>query len=341
MRRMGEIDLPDRLAPGVPVWVTQVVVGILCALGGGVIRLLFDLVAPGTAPFALVFPALIMATLFARWPAGVLTAIISIRYASRFVLVKGGVTAATLADPTGIQRTLVVSAAAGITIVIAEGFRRAVRNAAAERDREIADRDLFLAEFDHRMKNNFAIVAGLLDMQKRRAEEPATVAALETARMRVESIAQAHRHLYRGSGDRLGAVEIRDYLRELCGALAEALFLGGKVTLVCEADAGSLPRDRAVSIGLIVNELVTNAAKHAFAGRDTGRIDVMFRDDGDDGWLLRVADNGVGLPVEAGVPGTGHGLGTRLIDAFARQAEATITTESSPSGTSVTLVLSA
>lgn len=338
MRRVGEIDLPDRLAPGIPVWVTQIGVGILCACGGGVVRFFFDLVSPGTGPFALVFPALILATLFARWPAGVLTAAISILYAWRVVLVKEGPTSASLADPTGIHRMLVIAAAAAITIFIAEGFRRAVRHAAAERDREIADRDLFLAEFDHRMKNNFAIVAGLLDMQKRRAEDPATAAALETARMRVESIAQAHRHLYRG-GDRLGVVEMGDYLHQLCGALAEALFLSGKVTLVCEAEAAQVPRDRAVSIGLIVNELVTNAAKHAFVGRETGRIEVTFRNRGD-GWTVDVADNGVGLPSgsTSAPPGS---LGTRLIDAFARQAEGRLHTESGPTGTRVTLDLHA
>lgn len=338
MRRVGEIDLPDRLAPGIPVWATQIGVGVLCAGGAGVVRLFFDMASPGTGPFALVFPALILATLFARWPAGVLTAAISILYAWRFVLVKEDLTADALADPSGISRTLVISVAAAITIFIAEGFRRAVRHAAAERDREIADRDLFLAEFDHRMKNNFAIVAGLLDMQKRRAEHPATTAALETARMRVESIAQAHRHLYRGS-DRLGVVEMGDYLHQLCGALAEALFLSGKVTLVCEAEAAQVPRDRAVSIGLIVNELVTNAAKHAFVGRETGRIEVSFRNRGG-GWTLAVADNGVGLPPK-GAPVSPGSLGTRLIDAFARQAEGRLHTESDPTGTCVTLDLHA
>ena len=340
MGRVGEIDLPDRLAPGIPRWVTQLGVGVLCGLAAIGGRMLLDLVVPGVGPYALVFPALILATLFAHWPAGVLTAALAILYAWRTVLL--GLAAPTLqstiADPHGVVRTLVISAAAGITIAIAELFRQAVRQAAAERDREIADRDLFLAEFDHRMKNNFAIVAGLLDMQARRADHPATAAALETARMRVESIAQAHRHLYRGS-DAIDAVEMGDYLHKLCGALVEALFLGGKVTLTCECDSAQLPRDRAVSIGLVVNELVTNAAKHAFTGRDSGRIHVTFREHGG-GWTLSVTDNGVGLPPKGAAAPRG-GLGTRLIDAFARQAEGRLHTESGPDGTRVTLDLNA
>jgi len=130
-----------------------------------------------------------------------------------------------------------------------------------------------------------------------------------------------------------------DYLHQLCGALAEALFLSGKVTLVCEADKAQVPRDRAVSIGLIVNELVTNAAKHAFVGRETGRIEVTFRNRGG-GWALGVADNGVGLPSSSTSVPPGS-LGTRLIDAFARQAEGRLHTESGPTGTRVTLDLQA
>ena len=339
MGRVGEIDLPDRLAPAVPAWATQLAVGLLCGFAAIAGRLLLDLVVPGIGPFALVFPALILATLFAHWQAGLLTAALSILYAWRTVLLGlAAPTVPTTVDPYGIARALVISAAAGITIVIAETFRRAVRTAAAERDREIADRDLFLAEFDHRMKNNFAIVAGLLAMQKRRAESPETAAALETAQLRVESIAQAHRHLSRG-GDRLGVVEMGDYLHQLCGALAEALFLSGNVNLVCEADETLMPRDRAVSIGLVVNELVTNAAKHAFTGRDAGRIEVTLRTHGG-GWTLSVADNGVGLSAGPAVASRGN-LGTRLIDAFARQSEGRLHTESGPEGTRVTLELAA
>jgi len=100
-----------------------------------------------------------------------------------------------------------------------------------------------------------------------------------------------------------------------------------------------VPRDRAVSIGLIVNELVTNAAKHAFVGRESGRIEVTFRNRGG-GWTLSVVDNGVGLPAK-GAPVSPGSLGTRLIDAFARQAEARLQAESDVAGTRVTLDLQA
>jgi two-component sensor histidine kinase len=277
-----------------------------------------------------------LATLFARAAAGVVAATIMILYIWYYLFPIQN--SFRFVDTAGALSVLVVTMTAALTIVIAELFRRAARKATQERDREISDRDLFLVEFDHRMKNNFAIVAGLLDMQKRRATDPATVDALETAQMRVDSIARAHRHLYRGSGQP-GTVEMRDYFGDLCAALSESLFLRGGITLSCDCDEAAVPRDRAVSMGLIVNELVTNAAKHAFPGRDLGTITVTFRTR-PGGWEVTVADDGVGLP-EAAEPGPDHGLGSRLIEAFARQAGGTIHTDSDRTGTRVTIELAA
>ena len=129
------------------------------------------------------------------------------------------------------------------------------------------------------------------------------------------------------------------YLEELSAALAEALFLRGAITLDCVCDHGAIPRDRAVSIGLIVNELVTNAAKHAFVGRESGRIEVRF-ETAAAGWKLVVRDDGVGMPAEPGAPKDG-GLGQKLIDGFVRQARGKASVETGPEGTRVTIVLEA
>ena len=337
MNRMGDFDLCDRLAPTVPVWVTQVGVGLLSVAAARIVRMIFDIVAGGAAPFALIYPTIMLATLFARAFAGVVAATIMILYVWYYLFPIEN--SFRFANSAGAFSVGVVLVTAIMTILIAERFRSTARKATQERDRQIADRDLFLAEFDHRVKNNFAIVAGLLDMQKRRASDPATVEALGTAQMRVDSIARAHRHLYRG-GDHPGTVEMKDYLGDLCAALAESLFLRGGITLVCDCDEAAVPRDRAVSIGLVINELVTNAAKHAFPRRDLGTIAVTFRAK-QDGWVVTVADDGVGMPEAIAAPGPDNGLGSRLIEAFARQAGGTITTESGASGTRVMLELAA
>jgi two-component sensor histidine kinase len=337
MRGIGELDLAERLAPAVPRWVTAIGVGLLATACAAFARFLLDTLTPGAAVFPLVFPAAMVATLFAGWLAGATAGTISITFAWYYLYpIRNSFLFETPAAAASVGTVFIACA---ITVALAELFRRSVRRVTRERDREIAERDLFLEEFEHRVKNNFTLVASLLDMQRRRAGQGETAEALGAALSRVESIARAHRHLYRGASAP-GTVDMAGYLQELCTALAEALFLRGAITLDCDADPVALPRDRAVSIGLVVNELVTNAAKHAFAGRDTGAIQVRFRA-GDAGWLLTVADDGGGLPAKPR-PRTGNGgLGQRLIDGFARQAHGTVNTVSGPEGTIVTVALEA
>ena len=331
MARIGELDLPDRLHPAVPRWATQVGVALLCVGAAGVLRLTINLFAPGAAVFALVYPAIMIATLFARWQSGLLAAVISIAYAFFAVYLPSPST-----TQSGPYWTLfAVVFAAMLTVALAETFRRAVRRATDERDREIADRDLMLSEFEHRVKNNFQIVASMLDIQRRRVSDPAASEALGAAMMRVDSIARAHRHLYRdGQGSE---VNVSDYLTDLCNALSDALLLRGGVTLDCDVDAASIPRDHAVSIGLVVNELVTNAAKHAFVGRESGTIHVSWKHQPAGGWRLTVADDGVGLPAQPRPRRKDGGLGQRLVEAFAKQAGGTLTTASDANGTRVTM----
>lgn len=335
MARLGELDLPDRLAPTIPRWVTQLGVALLCAAAIEISRGLINLVAPGSAVFALIFPAIMIATLFARWPAGFMTAAITILY-TFFIVYLPSTQARVSIDPR--LAVFAVSVSALATIALAEVFRRAVHRATVERDREIADRDLMLSEFEHRVKNNFQIVASMLDIQRRRVADPAASEALGAALMRVDSIARAHRHLYRDG--QAGEVNVREYLEDLCRTLSDALLLRGGITLNCDADAAPIQRDHAVSIGLVVNELVTNAAKHAFGGRESGTIHVSWkRREG--AWRLTVADDGVGLPAGGGARAkrSDGGLGSRLIEAFAKQAGGTLTTQSDAHGTRVTMDL--
>ncbi|MBN8808143.1 MAG: sensor histidine kinase [Sphingomonas sp.] len=332
MARLGELDLPDRLAPTVPRWVTQLALALLCSAGVEISRSVVNMLAPGSAIFALVFPAIMMATLLARWQSGLLTALISILYTFFTVYLPAPAARGAINPRFAV---FAVAVAAILTVILAETFRRAARRAMAERDREIAARDLMLSEFEHRVKNNFAIVGGMLDIQRRRAGDTPAGEALASAMRRVDSIARAHRHLYRHGPS--SEVDVRDYLVDLCAALAEALLLRGGVTLTCDADPAQIPRDDAVSIGLIVNELVTNAAKHAFVGRERGTIAVSWKRRGDDGWRLTVADDGVGIPPEPRPASPDGGLGQRLIDGFARQAKGTLTTASGGHGTTVTM----
>ncbi len=336
MPKLVEFDLADALVDWFPVWVTQIGVGVFTVVTFGLMRVSLDFFAPGVAPFAMIFPGIMLATLAGRLLAGVICAVSLVLGAWYFIMPVQRSFA--FADSSGLATIIMVSIAAVITVTFAEVFRRAVRNAAAERDRQIAERDLFLEEFDHRVKNNFAIVVSLLELQRRRAD-PTTAAALREALMRVESIGRAHRHLYRG-GDQPGAVQISQYLSELCAALADVLNMRGAISLDFSSDDALLPRDRAVSIGLVVNELVTNATKHAFHDREAGTIAVSFRQ-APGGWQVVVADDGIGMPARMTTQKRDGGLGSKLVEAFARQADGTISTQSDSTGTRVTLSLAA
>lgn len=330
------IDITMRVPGRLRAWLTAIGIGLSCAFGCIVLRWALDLIVPGGAPFALIFPAAMMATLFGRWIAGAVCGGITILFAWYFVYpVKNSF---AFASPAGMFSIIAIVIACVITVGVAELFARAVRRAQAERDREIAERDLYLREFEHRVKNNFTVVASLLDLQRRRSSDPATIAALGEALGRIDSIARAHRHLYRGGAR--DHVDMADYLGELCDALADSLLLRGTVTLECRATPAAMPRDRAVPIGLIVNELVTNAAKHAFKGREAGLILVSFGPS-EAGWTLVVSDNGVGMPDVLPEPTPGGGLGRRLIDAFTRQAGGTMTVDSDKLGTRVKVELEA
>lgn len=332
MTRLGELDIPERLSPFCPVWATQLLFGLLCTGAAAFARGVIDFLAPHTAHFALIYPAVLLATLFGRWQAGIVTLVSAALLSWRFVLLPGG--SFDPRDRGDVSQIAVNIASALCVLVLAEIFRRAAHRTVDERNAKIKECDLYLKEFDHRMKNNFTVVMSILEMQRRRVKEKTAKDALKEAGLRVKGIATAHSHLYRNTSD-FERVEMKSYLENLSAMLADGLFLHGDIQLSCEADYALMPRDRAVSIGLIVNELVTNAAKHAFIDRTGGKISVEFKVNGDSARVI-VDDNGRGIVDGAA---DGGGLGSGLVEAFAAQAHATAKRESSSNGTRITLSL--
>jgi PAS domain S-box-containing protein len=175
-------------------------------------------------------------------------------------------------------------------------------------------RALLLGELNHRVKNDFQIVSGLLELQARRSEDPAVRGELEKAQRRIAGIARAHQNLY--AEDAREEVDVEVYLGDICRHLAEGLFQDANAALEWRIAACSISRERAVAIGLIVNELITNSLKHAFADGRAGRVEVVFEAH-PDAMRLTVGDDGPGLPATYS---QSRGLGRSLIQAFARQA---------------------
>jgi two-component sensor histidine kinase len=194
---------------------------------------------------------------------------------------------------------------------------RALGTALDITDRKQAEADnlLLLDELNHRVKNSFATVASLLALRAKRARGEEARAQLTEAVNQVMSLAQVYAHLYAGGQPR--RLDIAEYLRDLCQGLAQGMTDGG-VEVKVRAQSANMETDRALPLGMAVNELVTNAIKYAFAGRRGGIIEVGFETNGD-GWRLTVSDDGVGLPRDYAQR---RGAGARLVRAFARQAGA-------------------
>jgi chemotaxis protein methyltransferase CheR len=187
----------------------------------------------------------------------------------------------------------------------------------------------------HRVLNNLQIIASILMLKTRKVQSEESRKDLRDAHDRVMSMAIVQQQL-QASGH--GApMEIGPYLSRLCGALAASMIGDNTaIKLEVEADAGAVVSGEAVSIGLIVSELVTNALKHAFPGGNGGQISVKYAVD-EANWCLSVSDNGVGLRQNGSR--RGHtGLGVAIVEALARQLKARVETTARSPGITVAIV---
>lgn len=220
-----------------------------------------------------------------------------------------------------------VVVALGLAIV-SEALRAAWdRAVAAERAK-----DMLLQELGHRTKNNLAIVISVLSLQARSKGNPEVRLALEKAVSRIQAMASAHDH-FQPFG-RNGRVEMRSYLEDLCRHLGDALRDVRPIAVKVEADEVNLKTEQAIPLGLIVNELVTNALKHAFPDDRSGTVAVTLRNTRPSLTLI-VEDNGIGFP-----PSREERLGSRLTRLLAEQLGATITWEKDGPGCRVRAILS-
>lgn len=170
---------------------------------------------------------------------------------------------------------------------------------------------LMAKEIDHRVMNSLQFVSGLLAMQSRSPDAGDAAAHLELAAHRVAAVAQVHRHFYADAGDEVACVP---YLQRLCGDLAAIL----DREIVVEGDDAMVPATSIQPIGLITNELVTNAAKHG-----AGRIDVVFRVSAGMNRLI-VCDEGSGLEEGFNPHSAAAGLGMRVITTLVKQLRGTL-----------------
>jgi two-component sensor histidine kinase len=294
------------------------------------LRALSDMWIPGVAPFAPLYPLLLVATLSGRLGGGLLAWAAMMGFAAYATISAADPgTAQALAGPRAI-----INAVVGLIMVaIAELARSQGVALVAEREARIAERDTLLSEVDHRVKNNLAILSSLFAMQIRSSASDEAKTALTKAMGRIQSLAQAYDRL-RYQPQSGAVLDAGPFLESLAESLRNALALDGGIALRVEADPVLIGRDRAVAVALLVNEVVTNAAKHAFVGREHGAIRVRLSAEGSNA-TLEIADDGIGMPSEVAKTG----LGRRLLETLAAMAKGKLALSTGPTGTRYRLKL--
>jgi two-component sensor histidine kinase len=199
----------------------------------------------------------------------------------------------------------------------------------------LRQKDLLLKEMSHRISNSLQIIASILLLKAHSVNSTETRRHLEEAHERVVAIAKVQNHLQPLPFG--GAIDAQRYLTSLVESLADSMIEDrGTITLRTEIDAGAFSSEEAVSIGLIVTELIINALKHAFTDATGDEVVVRYQV-GDANWRLSVSDNGKGMQRDLTDAPVRAGLGTSIVEALARQLGGRVQTAAESPGTTVSV----
>ncbi|MDZ7412966.1 MAG: PAS domain S-box protein [candidate division KSB1 bacterium] len=193
----------------------------------------------------------------------------------------------------------------------------------------LREKEVLLKEIHHRVKNNMQVISSMLRLQSNYIEDPRTLELFNESQNRVRSMALIHEQLYRS--DDLSRIDFGTYVRTLTSQVARSYESNASISLRVEVEGIALGVDTGIPCGLIINELVSNAFKHAFRGRERGTICVrMWRSATD--IVLSVSDDGIGFPKEIDFRNT-ESLGLQLVTTLTDQLEGSIELKSEGQGT--------
>lgn len=187
----------------------------------------------------------------------------------------------------------------------------------------LKEKELMLQEIHHRVKNNLQIVSSLLSLHAEYKEDPYLQKVLRECEHRVKSMALVHEELYRS--DNLAKVDLKNYCFSLSSNLLSIYGQAGKIRFHNLENSFFISIDRAIPIGLILNELLTNSLKYAFADQDKGEIFLILKHTGGN-VELEYRDTGVGFHLD-GAQNKQSGLGLKLIDMLSMQLHAKLSFE--------------
>ena len=322
IKRILRSRLPERFADRVPALFVEIAVALIITGLLGLLRIAIVPFAGDRAPYALVFLAVVGATVFAGWRSGLLAIAICQFMSWTLVVEPVG---------SGLERSQLIGGlglatfAQLVVVVIIALYQREVDRAWSQREEQIELIRHALAEIDHRTANNYQTVLALVSAQSRSADAPVK-AALQQVSDRIRAIAMASKQLAVSSGS-LEQVRLDQHLGQLCKEIGKGLTRPG-IEIKYDFEDIELGADETVWVSILVNELVTNALKHAFPDEKQGVIRVALRRAAG-GLALAIEDNGSGMKRgrRAG------GLGTRLVQTFIKQLGADHQLETGPDGT--------
>lgn len=303
--------------------VTAVAVGALAAMRYAIFGWTEDL------PFLLFFPVVIGAAILFNHGSAIFGTALSAVLAVWLFMGED-----PLSSTKNIVRLILFCSVGAFIAVAAETLHQAYLEAEQAHLRAlVAEQRIrtLLREFRHRVHNDLQRIVAVLRLQASR--NPEAKASLRDAVDRVQVIARVHDHLGRDASDAM--VDTHHFLHELVADFRTSVSDLRPIGFFVQAEAHQLSLDRMGAVGLVVNELVTNAFKHAFPDETReGAINVKFYRDGPD-FILCVADDGVG---SAATPPSREGLGMQLVKAFAAQLGGHIEMERSAAGTTQRLI---
>lgn len=324
MKKILRSRLPERLADKVPPLLVEIAIGISVPAFLTLIRVPLLPLIGDRAPFAHVYVAMVGATVLAGWRSGLLALVVG-QLLAWYVIVDPATYA--IRQLQYVESFVISTLSQLFILVIIWLYQREVDRAWSRREAQVDLIQQALVEIDHRTNNNYQTVLALILAQARRADAPVKEALKQVAD-RINAIALASKQLAHSS-ESLEEVRVTHHLGELCSQIRQGLSRPG-VQVECSFDDVSIGAEKAIAMSILVNELVTNALKHAFPDDRAGKIRVSLgRSSGE--LLLEVADDGVGMNDSA--RSRGSGLGSRLVETFIKQLGARYEIETGDCGT--------
>jgi len=301
----------------VPLWYRAATTSF--AIGAAYLfQIPIEVEVPGE-PFLLFFVVVVASTLvFGRW-IGFLAVVISSVLSLPFFAPGQSLYVTNAIDLVRVEIYLIFS---GFVVAIVGAFADALIAAHGESEalaQQVQEKSVLLTELSHRVANNFAVISAVMRQKSNAISDPEAKLSIDEAIGQLGMMARIHGRISVGSNDQIW-VDCGSFVRGLCEDISTSSTGGtSRFPLHCVAVSQPLRVSDAVPLGLIINELITNAQKHAFPAGSTGRIQVTLEKSAE-ALRLMVADDGVGLQSKV----RGSGLGHRLVRALAQQLAGTV-----------------